>query len=108
MLRWLAVAAVSPLIVATGAHAQMKGLAPADVAGVARSHTIDLRISEQQGFDRPLPLVRGMLAHKDVAPNALVGVGLANMYARKKGQNLRVGDAPSRSRKPAVTFIMKF
>jgi hypothetical protein len=108
MLKWLAVAAVSPLIVATTAHAQMKGLAPAEVAGVARSHTIDLRISEQQGVDRPLPLVQGMLAHQDVAPNAIIGVGLANMYGRKKGQNLRVGDTPSRSRKPAVTLIMKF
>ena len=108
MFRWLAVAVVAPLIVATAAHAQMKGLAPVDVASVARSHTIDLRISEQQGFDRPLPLVQGMLAHQDVAPNALIGVGLANMYGRKKGQNFRVGDTPSRSKKPAVTFIMKF
>ena len=108
MWKWLAVAAVSPLIVATAAHAQMKGLAPADVASVARSHSIDLRISEQQGFSRPLPMVQGMLAHQDLATNALIGVGLANMYSRKKGQNLRVGDAPSRSRKPAVTFIMKF
>jgi hypothetical protein len=108
MLKWLAVAAVSPLIVATAAHAQMKGLAPADVASVARSHSIDLRISEQQGFNRPMPLVQGMIAHQDVAANAMIGVGLANMYSRKKGQNLRVGDAPTRSRKPAVTFIMKF
>jgi hypothetical protein len=108
MVRWLAVAAVSPLIVATAAHAQMKGLAPVDVASVARSHTIDLRISQQQGFDRPLPLVQGMLAHQDVAPNAMVGLGLANIYARKKGQNLRVGDTPTRSRKPAVTFVLKF
>jgi|SRR3954463_7547893 hypothetical protein len=108
MVRWLAVAAVSPLIVATAAHAQTKGLAPVDVASVARSHTIDLRISQQQGFDRPLPLVQGMLAHQDVAPNAMVGLGLANIYARKKGQNLRVGDTPTRSRKPAVTFVLKF
>jgi hypothetical protein len=108
MWKWLAVAAVSPLIVATAAHAQMKGLAPADVASVARSHTLDLRISQQQGFDRPLPLVEGMLAHGELAPNAMLGVGLANMYGRKKGQNLRTGDQPTRSKKPAVTFVLKF
>src|SRR4051794_36800805 len=103
MLKWLPVAAALPLVVATAAHAQMKGLTPGDVASVARSHTIDLRISEQQGIDRPLPLIRGMLAQKDVAPNAFLGVGLADMYGRKKGQTLRVGDPPARSRKPAVT-----
>ena len=108
MRTWLAVAAVSLPIGATAAHAQMKGLAPAEIAGVARSHTIDLRISEQQGVDRPLQLMQGMLAHQDVAPNAMIGIGLANMYGRKKGQNLRVGDTPVRSRKPAVTFVMKF
>ena len=108
MSKWLAIAAVSPLIVATAANAQMKGLAPADVASVARSHTLDLRISQQRGFDRPLPLVEGMIAHQDVAPNAMVGLGLANMYTRKKGQNLRTGDQPARSKKPAVTFVLKF
>lgn len=108
MLKWLAVAVTLPLVVATAAHAQMKGLAPADVASVARSHMIDLRISQQQGFDRPLPLVQEMLARQDVATNATVGVGLANLYARKKGQNLRPGDTPTLSRNPAVTFIKKF
>ena len=108
MFKWLAVAVVSPLIVATAAHAQMKGLAPADVASVARSHTLDLRISQQQGFDRPLPLVEGMIAHGELAPNAMLGVGLANMYGRKKGSNLRIGDPPERSRKPAVTFQVRF
>ena len=108
MLKWLAVAAISPLVVATAAHAQIKGLAPAEVASVARSHTIDLRILQQQGFEHPLPLVQGMLAHQDITTNATVGVGVANLYSRKKGQNLRVGDTPARSRKPALTFIMKF
>ena len=55
-----------------------------------------------------LPLVQGMLAHQDITTNATVGVGVANLYSRKKGQNLRVGDTPARSRKPALTFIMKF
>ena len=108
MGKWLAVAAVLPLTVATAAHAQMKGLAPADVANVARSHVLDLRISQQRGFDRPPALVNGMLIQQGVAPNASVGLGLANMYGRKKGSNLRIGDQPTRSKKPAVSFNLKF
>lgn len=108
MGKWLAVAVVLPLGVATAAHAQMRGLAPADVASVARSHTLDLRISQKQGVDRPMSLIRGMLVQRDVAPNTAIGVGLANMYGRKKGTSLRIGDPPARSRKPAVTFQMKF
>ena len=107
MLKWLAVAAV-PLVSATAANAQMKGLAPADVASVARTHELDLRVSQQRGYDRPLPLVQGTIVRQDVGPNALVGIGLANMYGRKKGGNPRTGDPPTRSRKPAVTFIFKF
>ena len=108
MGKWLAVAVVMPLTAATAANAQMKGLAPADVASVARSHSLDLRISEQQGVDRPMSLVRGMIVQRDVARNTAIGVGLANMYGRKKGSNLRIGDPPARSRKPAVTLQMKF
>ena len=108
MGKWLAVVVVLPLAVATAANAQMKGLAPADVASVARSHTLDLGISQQQGVDRPMSLVRGMIVQRDVAPNTAIGVGLANMHGRKKGSNLRIGDPPARSRKPAVTFQMKF
>jgi len=43
-----------------------------------------------------------------LGPNAVVGIGLANIYGRKKGSNWRMGDPPQHSRKPAVTFIMKF
>jgi hypothetical protein len=108
MGKWLVVAAVLPFVAATAAHAQMKGLAPLDVANVARNRTLDLRISQQQGMDRPAPLVNGMLVRQDFAPNATIGLGLANMYGRKKGSNLRIGDPPERSRKPAVTFQVRF
>jgi hypothetical protein len=107
MREWLAVAAALPLFAATAAHAQMKGLMPAEVAGVARDRALDLRLSQQHGYDRPLPLVRGIIAQQDVADNAFVGVGLANMYGRKKG-GLRLDDPPVLSRKPAVTFVVKF
>jgi hypothetical protein len=108
MVKWLAVAAGLPLVMATAAHAQMKGLAPVDLAGVARNHFLDLRISQQQGGG-PQPLIRGMVVQRDVAANAFVGVGLANMYGRRKSDNsVRITDPPARSRKPAVTFVLKF
>jgi hypothetical protein len=107
MRYWLAVA-VLPLLASTAAHAQMKGLLPPDVAGVARDHALDLRLAQQQGFDRPLPLVRGMIAEHDFAPNALVGIGLANLHGRKKRGDARIADPPTRSKKPAITFVLKF
>ena len=108
MGKWLSVAAVLPFTVATAVNAQMKSLAPADVASVARSRTLDLRMPEQQGIARTPMLVSGMLIQRDVAPNASVGLGLADMYGRKKGSNFRIGDQPTRSKKPAVSFNFRF
>jgi hypothetical protein len=108
MQKWLALAVFLPLLASTAARAQMKGLIPADVAGVARGHTLDLRVSELHGFDRSLPLVRGMIAQQDFAPNTFVGVGLANLYGRTKRGDARISEPPARSKKPAVTFLLKF
>lgn len=108
MRYWLAVAVFLPVLAPTAAHAQMKGLIPVDVAGIARGHAIDLRLSQTHGFDRPLPLVSGMIAEQDFAPNAFVGIGLANLYGRRKRGDARITDPPVRSRKPAVTFVLKF
>lgn len=108
MHKWLAPAVYLPLVASTAAHAQMKGLLPADAAGVAHVRALDLRLAQQHGFDRPLPLISGMIAHQDFAPNALVGVGLANLYGRKKRGDARSADPPVRSKKPAVTFVLKF
>ena len=109
MREWLAVVTVLPLFAGTAAQAQMKGLTADMVAEVAKTRALDLRLSEELGAQRPLPMVRGMIIARDVAPNALVGLGLANMYTTKKlGSNARGEDRPSRSRKPAVTFVLKF
>ena len=108
MSRWLAMVAFVPLVSAPGAHAQSKGTAFADVALVARNHAIDLRLADPQGAPRPLPLMRGMLVQQGVGANAFLGVGLAKIYGRKKGADGTAGDRPPRSRKPAVTFVMRF
>src|SRR5690242_2858802 len=108
MGKWLAVAAVLPLVSATAAIAQMKGLASADIARVARTRALDVSLAQQRNFDnRPL-VANGMIAQQNVAPNALVGLGLARIYGRKKRGDARITDEPSVARKPAVTFVLKF
>ena len=109
MREWLPAVAVLPLFAAaTVAQAQTKRLTPVEVASVARNHAVDLRLSQQQGFDRPMPLMRGMILQKGVAENAFLGVGLANIYGRSKRGDPRITDRPPHSRKPAVSFVMKF
>lgn len=109
MSRWLVMVAAVPLIAASGAQAQMNGLIASDVAQVATVRALDLRLSQELGRQRPAPLIRGMLVHHDIAPNAVIGLGLANIYARRKGSaDWRVGEPSSRSRKPAVTFVFRF
>jgi hypothetical protein len=109
MREWLPAVAVVPLLAAsTATQAQSKRLTPVEVASVARNHSVDLRLSQQQGYDRPLPLMRGMIVQQGVSENAIVGIGLANIYGRAKSGDLRMTDRPPRSRKPAVSFVMKF
>jgi hypothetical protein len=106
MARCLAIAAVLPLFAAPGAHAQVRPLITDEIVVVARSHVLDLRVAQEQGVERPLPLVEGMLVQKGVGHNAYFGVGLAHLYGRKKGSD--PSQLPARSRRPAVTFVMKF
>jgi hypothetical protein len=109
MRYWLAAAGIVASTATAPAQAQMRGLAPSVIANVARAHTIDLRLSQQQGATGPVPLIRGMVVQQDVGTNAFVGVGLANIYGRaRSGSNQRISDRPARSRKPAVTFVLKF
>jgi len=110
MVKWLVIAALPAIAGATAATAQTeRGFVVHDVARVATTRALDLRLSQELGVQRPAPLIRGMLVHRDVAPNATVGIGLANIYAKGKSSSAwRVGEAAPRSRKPAVTFVFKF
>ena len=108
MHRWLAVAAASWLLLSSGAHAQIKAFGAVEIAEVAKNRTLDLRIPEQLPVQRHLPLVDGMLVHQQLAPNALLGLDLANIYARRRNSDSRSSDRAVRSRKPAVTFVFRF
>ena len=108
MREWLAIAAVVLLVGSSAAEAQMKGLTATDVASVARTRTIDLTISQQFGNQGHIPLVPSMLVHQDFSSKAAVGLGFANIYAKRRGEALRADERAGRSRKPAVTFLLKF
>jgi hypothetical protein len=106
MSKWLVIAVVPALAASTGATAQMNVTL---VPGQATTRALDLRLSQELGVERPVPLVRGMLVRHDIARNATVGLGLANIYAKRKGSaDLRVGEPTPHSRKPAMTFILRF
>ena len=110
MSRWLGVLGAASLITAAQANAQSVPLAADDIARVASSRVIDLRLSQDPGFDRPAPLVRELLVNRRVSSNAAIGLGFANFYSRRKaGSNWRIGDGTApRARKPAVTFLLNF
>src|SRR4051812_8216126 len=112
MTRWFVIgAAVSSVWSSAAGAQQLKGLAAHDIAAVARARALDLRISPQDQVAVPRPFAGGMLVSREVAPNAMLGLGLglANLYGRKKsGSDVRITGGPGRSRKPSVKFVLRF
>jgi hypothetical protein len=110
MTRWFVIGAAVSFALGSAAGAQqMKGLAAHDLAAVARTRALDLRISQQGPAVIPRPFAGGMLVSREVAPGATLGLGLANLYGRKKsGSDVRITGGPGRSRKPAVKFVLRF
>lgn len=107
MQPWLLIAAAVQAA-SPNAGGDFSGLAPAEAGHLATAHVLDFRLSQESGDRRPAPLV-GMLVQHEIAPNAALGVGLANLYTRRKlGYDPRAEGRPRKSRKPAVTFVLKF
>ena len=50
----------------------------------------------------------GMIAHTNVSPNAIIGVGLLKTAVKKPGSGEWRQDSAPRSRKAAVTFQLRF
>ena len=109
MTRWLGITAAAALC-ATGsaADAQMKGLAPDAIVSVAKTRALDFRLSQELGNQTTLPLMRSIVLRHQLATNAAIGIGLSNLKAKPAAGDLRTGEGPRRSRKPAVTFVLKF
>ena len=110
MVKWLVIgAAVALGWASVAAGAAMKGLTPAEVAGVAKVRAVDLRIAEETPVPHSSPFTGGMLVSHDLAPNATIGVGFPGIYGRRKnGKDVRINGGPRHSRNPAVTFALKF
>ena len=109
MLSWLLIAAAAQAESAPGLSAGMKGISSVDIGHVATARALDLRLVQQSGSFGTVPLIRGMLVQREVGTNAAIGIGLANLYSRRKlGYDATSDGRPKRSRKPAVTFVMKF
>jgi hypothetical protein len=84
----------------------MKRLGAVEVAELAKNRTLDLRIaSPRQGYAAGLHLSPNMLVRRELGTNAAVGLGLANMYQKRRGGS----DQPVHARKkPALTFTLRF
>jgi hypothetical protein len=110
MTRWFVIGAAVVVVWSSAAGAQqMKGLAVHDIAAVARTRALDLRISPQDPIAVARPFAGGMLVSRKVTPNAMLGLGLANLYSRKKsGSDVRITGGPGRSRNPSVKFVLRF
>jgi hypothetical protein len=83
----------------------MKGLLPIQLPNAPPANSF--RISEQLPNRQPFMQSPGMIVRQDLATNAAVGVGLAQIRGRKKGL-AGARDVPVRSHRPAVSFILKF
>lgn len=108
MQSWLLLAALQAAPIASPG-VDLRGLAPAEIGHIAKARALDFHIQEGSAAGTPVPLIRGMIVQQELAPNAAVGVGLSNLYDRRKS-GLDAGSAPppKHSKKPAVTFVLKF
>jgi hypothetical protein len=109
LIAWLMIAAGSSFAAAPAARPNMSGLMPDRIVDVAKERALDFQRLEELGIHRALSFSPGMIVHQDVGPNATVGLGLASMYRKKKaGSDSRFDSRPARSRRPAITFVVKF
>lgn len=113
MLKWLAIGAAALVLWAGEASAQMKGLDAARAAGIERARPPELRATHNVRIAElpPLPtghaMKNGMLVSRDVAPNAMLGLGLVRLGNRKSAGSIGISGGSGR-RKPAVTFVLHF
>lgn len=107
MRRWVAIAGLCALSATTAANAQLTAmLSPPDP--VKRHPRLDFRLIEEPSANRVDPASRGFTAGTEVAPNARVGVQMMTVSRPKLGPEWRVDGRSIRSRKPAVSFSLRF
>ncbi len=105
MWSWLAAAAAVPLVTSVAAHAQNNRFQPPVPRKLAPESRFLLPSIRE--FDGRSQLQDGMIAQKELAPNAHIGVGLAPMLGRNI-RSVRIEQEPVPTRNPGVTFVIKF
>ena len=109
MLEWLAIAAALPLGAAASNHPPARRPIRIHVALPSRPRQANFNIPREFPIADPPSRSLGMLVHDNLAPNAVVGLGLAKLPRRgRPGPDFRIGRGEAHMRKPGVTFIYKF
>jgi len=110
MVKWLEIgAAAVSLASANAASAQLKGLTPGEIAGGRHARAPDFRMSQAAPLASTHRVAGGMLVSRELAPNAMLGLGLGKGVVRKQGNmDFRISGTSGRGRKPALTFLLHF
>lgn len=106
MQRGLAAAAVVPFVVAAAAHAQVRALQPTAPI-VVSSHSSKFGLPPDAQYAPSTALQRGVIAEKDLAPNAVPSVGLTDMLGRS-ARSLRLDEGLAPVRNPGASLVLKF
>jgi hypothetical protein len=108
--RWSVIIGIVPLIAAVASNAQstraaeFKHVSPTERHGPA----INLRLTQEPGFDQLTPATTGIAAETEIAPNARIGFHLMTVSRPRLGPEWRTDGRSPRSRKPAVSFTFRF
>lgn len=87
----------------------IKGLTRVGIGHLATAHVLDFRLKQESPLRGSNPLVPGMIVQHELSPNAAVGLGLSDLYQETSpGFDNGAGAKPKGSRKPTVTFVLKF
>lgn len=109
MRLWLAMCVAAPVIGASPAHAQMKGLPAGHAAQSSHPRTLDFDVTNRAQFSAGQQFADGMITERDLSSNAFVGMGLVRMEGRRRdGSDMRADVPRETTRNPAVTFVVKF
>lgn len=108
MTRWLSAAAAIWLLGSSSAFAQTMSLGTLEVVGQSKGRALDLRLPHDNGATTRQFQSPSMLLSRELGDHTAIGFGMAKVYGRRATGDLRTGERTVRTRKPAVTFVLKF
>ena len=109
MQRWLIIAGLAPLLAATAANGQARRLLDTrEAASDARAPAVNFRLVQKPSPNAVDPPSTGWQVDTAVASNARVGFRMMTISRPKLGPDWRVDGRAVRSRKPSVSFTLRF